>query len=296
MFIKRLPRFEYHAPATIPDALELMAKYGDRAGVFAGGTDLLVSMKKREKVPEHLINLKGIAQLKGIHFNEKDGIAIGALTTVAELERSTLVKDKYQPLWDAVTMMASPQVRTLGTIGGNLCSAVPSADTAPPLIALNASVKLVGLKGERTVPVESFFRGPKESVLQKNELMAQVLIPKPAELASGAYLKLMRRNALDLALVGVAACLKFDSGKKICRDARIALGAVAPTPIRVPEAEKALIGQEVNESRAAEAGRGASVVCRPISDLRASLEYRCSMVEVMTKRAIMEAFKRISSH
>ncbi|MEI9476579.1 MAG: FAD binding domain-containing protein, partial [Deltaproteobacteria bacterium] len=126
MFIRRLPRFEYHAPVTIPEALELMVRYGEKASVFAGGTDLLVAMKNREKVPEHLINLKGIASLKGIRFDEKKGLTLGALTTIAEVERSTLVKDKYRPLWDAVTMMASPQVRTLGTIGGNLCSAVPS--------------------------------------------------------------------------------------------------------------------------------------------------------------------------
>jgi carbon-monoxide dehydrogenase medium subunit len=295
MFIRRLPRFEYHAPVTIPEALELMARYGEKASVFAGGTDLLVAMKNREKAPEHLINLKGITDLKGIRFDEKKGMTIGALTTMAEVERSAIVKDKCVPLWDAVTMMASPQVRTLGTIGGNLCSAVPSADTAPPLIVLGASVKLVGLKGERSVLVESFFRGPKESVLQKNEILTEISIPKPSEFASGAYLKLMRRNALDLALVGVAAYLRFDSNKKVCKEAKVALGAVAPTPIRVFEVEKALIDKEVNESRAAEAGKAASVVCRPISDVRASLEYRCSMVEILTKRAIMEAFKRVSS-
>jgi len=293
MFIRRLPRFEYHAPVTIPEALKLMARYGRKASVFAGGTDLLVAMKNREKVPEHLINLKGIAALKGIRFDEKKGMTLGALTTLAELERSALVKEKCRPLWDAVTMMASPQVRTLGTVGGNLCGAVPSADTAPPLIVLGASVKLVGPKGKRSVPVESFFTGPKESVLKKNEILTEISIPKPAKWASGAYLKLMRRNALDLALVGVAAYLRFDSNKKVCKEAKVALGAVAPTPIRVFEAEKALMDKEVNESRAAEAGKAASVVCRPISDVRASQEYRCSMVEVLVKRAILEAYKRV---
>ncbi len=294
MFIRRLPKFEYHAPGTLPEALDLMARYGEKAGIFAGGTDLLVAMKKREAVPEHLINLKGIANLKGIRFEEKKGMAVGALTTLAELERSPLIREKAAPLWDAVNVMASPQVRVLGTIGGNLCSAVPSADTAPPLIALGASVKLTGAKGERSVLVEGFFKGPKESVLQKGEILTEIFIPEMPKDASGAYLKLMRRNALDLALVGAAAFLRFDSKRKICKEARIALGAVAPTPIRVPEAEKALVGKEVDESVAAEAGKASSVVCRPISDLRASLEYRCSMVEILTKRAIMEALKRIS--
>ena len=292
MFIKRLPKFEYHAPATIAETLKLMARYGDKASMYAGGTDLLVSMKKREKIPEHLINLKGIPNLEGIRSHGRKGITIGALTTMADLERSTLVRDRCRPLWDAVTVMASPQVRTLGTIGGNLCSAVPSADTAPPLIVLGASVKLVGPKGERSVLVEDFFTGPKESALRKNEILTEIAIPNLPESSSGAYIKLMRRNALDLALVGVAAFLRFDSDRKICKDAKVALGAVAPTPIRAPEAEKAVMGKEINESVAAEAGKVASVVCRPISDLRASLEYRCSMVEVLTKRAILEAHKR----
>jgi CO/xanthine dehydrogenase FAD-binding subunit len=158
---------------------------------------------------------------------------------------------------------------------------------------LGASVKMVGPNGERDVLVENFFRGPKESVLQKNELMKEVFIPNPRNLTSGRYLKLMRREGMDLALVGVAACLTLDPDGKTCRDARIALGAVAPTPIRVPQAEETLINREIDEARAAEAGKAASVLCRPISDIRSSLAYRCSMVEVLTKRAIMEAARRI---
>jgi carbon-monoxide dehydrogenase medium subunit len=293
MFIKRLPDFEHHAPASLSEALGLLSKYGEKAEVYAGGTDLLVAMKKREKTPEHLIDLKKIREMKGIHLDDKKGIRIGALTTLRDLERSTLVHEKFTPLWDAVTMMASPQIRSLGTLGGNLCGAVPSADTVPPLIVLGASVKMVGPNGEREILLENFFRGPKESVLQKNELMKEVFVPQPRDFTSGKYIKLMRREAMDLALVGVAACLTMESHGKICKDARIALGAVAPTPIRVPQAEETLINREITEARAAEAGKAASVVCRPISDIRSSLAYRCSMVEVLTKRAILEAYRRI---
>jgi len=293
MFIKRLPDFEHHAPASLSEALGLLSKYGEKAAVYAGGTDLLVSMKKREKTPEHLIDLKKIGEMKGIHPDGNKGIRIGALTTLGELERSVLVREKLAILWDAVTLMASPQVRSLGTLGGNLCSAVPSADTAPPLIALGASVKMVGPGGEREVLLETFFRGPKESVLEKDNLMKEIFIPQLADFTSGKYIKLMRREALDLALVGVAAFLTMDSKGKICKAARIALGAVAPTPIRAFQAEEVLINQEITEARAAEAGKAASVVCRPISDIRSSLAYRCSMVEVLTKRAIMEAHRRI---
>jgi len=293
MFIKRLPDFEHHAPASLSEALGLLSRYGERAEVYAGGTDLLVAMKKREKTPEHLIDLKKIEEMKGIYFDEKKGIRIGTLTTLGELERSTLVKEKFSTLWDALTMMASPQIKSLGTIGGNLCSAVPSADTAPPLIALGALVKMVGPSGEREILLENFFRGPKESVLQKNELMKEVFVPQPGDFTSGKYIKLMRREAMDLALVGVAACLTMESHGKICKGARIALGSVAPTPIRALQAEEILINRGIDEARAAEAGKAASVVCRPISDIRSSLAYRCSMVEVLTKRAIMEAYRRI---
>jgi carbon-monoxide dehydrogenase medium subunit len=293
MFIKRLPDFQHHAPVSLSEALDLLIRHGGKAEVYAGGTDVLVAMKKREKTPKHLIDLKKIREMKGIRLDGEKGIRIGALTTLGELERSTLVQEKFTVLWDAVTMMASPQIRSLGTLGGNLCSAVPSADTAPPLIALGASAKMVGPNGEREILLENFFRGPKESVLQKNELMKEVFIPQPGDFTSGKYIKLMRRQAMDLALVGVAACLTMKSRGKICKDARIALGAVAPTPIRVPQAEEVLINREIDEVRAAEAGKAASVVCRPIGDIRSSLAYRCSMVEVLTKRAILEAYKRI---
>src|SRR4030042_209200 len=164
MFIKRLPTFEYHAPVSIAAALDLMARYKNNGRFIAGGTDLLLAMKKRKISPQHLISLNGIAALKGISLDKKGGVKIGALTTLAEIERSDIIKKQFLPLRDAVDVMASPQVRNLATIGGNLCSAVPSADTAPPLIALNASHRLLGEKGERSVPVESFFKGPGNSV------------------------------------------------------------------------------------------------------------------------------------
>jgi len=295
MFIKRLPKFEYHDPTSLSEALELLAKYNGKARVFAGGTDLLTAMKKREILPEHLINLKGIAHLKGIHFDKREGIKIGALVALGELERSKIVKESCCILWDAVNVMGSAQIRTLGTIGGNLCSAVPSADTAPPLIALGASVKMVGINGERSVLVENFFKGPGESILQTNEILTHILIPRPLENSGGIYLKLMRRNAVDLALVGVAAYLRLDSDRKVCREARIALGAVAPTPIRTRKAEEILINKEIDETLAGEAGKFASQEASPISDIRASKTYRSTMVEVLTKKAVMDTYKRIIS-
>jgi CO/xanthine dehydrogenase FAD-binding subunit len=293
MFIKRLPKFEYHAPTSLHEALDLLSKYDGKAAVFAGGTDLLVSMKRRETQPEHLISLKGIEDLKGVRYDEKEGMKIGALVTLGEVERSKMVKDKFPVLWDAVSVMASPQIRTLGTIGGNLCSAAPSADTAPPLIVLDTSVEITSSKGKRKVLVENFFRGPGESVLKAGEILTQILIPTPLEKSSGAYFKLMRRAAMDLAQVGVAVCLSLDSEKRICRRAKIALGAVALTPIRALKAEQILLNKEISERVGKEAGKIAAQEASPRSSIRASKEYRQEMIEVLTKRAVMAAYSRI---
>jgi CO/xanthine dehydrogenase FAD-binding subunit len=293
MFIRRLPKFEYHAPSSLSEALDYLSRYSGKAKVLAGGTDLLVSMKKREVLPEHLINLKGIQELKHIRYDKKRGLEIGGLVTLREIERSTIVKEKYGALWDAANVMAAPQIRSLATIGGNLCSAVPSADTAPPLVALGATVTLAGKNGERTLLVEDFFAGPEASVLNPVEILSRVFIPIPPENSGGAYLKLMRRNAMDLALVGVATCLKLDGGKRVCQEARIALGAVAPTPMRALRAEEVLLNKEPDEQLAMEAGKIAAQEARPISDVRASKEYRTEMLRVLTKRAVMEALNRV---
>jgi carbon-monoxide dehydrogenase medium subunit len=292
MFVRRLPKFEYHAPTSLGEALDHLSRYGDKAKVLAGGTDLLVSMKRRETLPEHLINLKGIQELRHIHYDRKRGLEIGGLVTMGEIERSTIVREKYSVLWDAANVMAAPQIRSLATIGGNLCSAVPSADTAPPLVVLGATVTLAGKNGERTLLVEDFFAGPEVSVLNPDEILSHLSIPSPPENSGGAYLKLMRRNAMDLALVGVAACLALDGGKRVCKEARIALGAVAPTPMRALGAEELLLNQEPDEHLAMEAGKIAAEQAHPISDIRASKEYRTEMVRVLTKRAVMAALKR----
>jgi CO/xanthine dehydrogenase FAD-binding subunit len=294
MFLKRLPKFEYHAPASLSEALGLLAKYDGKARVFAGGTDLLVSMKKREILPDHLISLKGVAELKGVHYDQKEGMKIGALVTLGELEHSKIVQDNFCVLWDAAQVMASPQIRSLGTIGGNLCSAAPSADTAPPLIVLDASVEIISTKGKRKVLVENFFKGPGESVLNPDEILTQILIPHPLKKSGGAYLKLMRRAAMDLAQVGVAVCLSFDSEKSTCRGAKIALGAAGSTPIRALKAEQILLNKEMNETVGKEAGKIAAQEANPRSSIRASKEYRREMIEVLTKRAVMAAYRRMN--
>ena len=292
MFIRRLPKFEYHTPSTLDDAVNQMDECREKGKVVAGGTDLLVSMKKRDIVPAHIINLKGIEVLKGIREHQNDGVTLGSLVTIGDIERSDIIEKQYTVLWDAARMIAAPQIRNLGTIGGNLCSAVPSADTPPPLIALGATLNLIEKNGERSLPVEDFFKGPGESVLSPSEILKEIIIPSPPKHSGGAYLKMMRRNALDLALVGVAVWLRLDADRKVCQDVRIALGAVAPTPIRAREAEKVIINHRIDDMMAAEAGDAASREARPITDIRATKEYRSEMIKVLTKRAVMKALDR----
>ncbi|MDD5205308.1 MAG: xanthine dehydrogenase family protein subunit M [Desulfobacterales bacterium] len=290
MFIKRLPRFEYHAPGSVPEALELLSRYGSDAKLLAGGTDLVLAMKKRNVTPAHMINLKTIPGLSGIEA-DGEGVTIGALTTIAEIERSSVIRETYTALWDAALVMASPQVRTLATIGGNLVSSVPSADTAPPLMVLSAQAMITGPAGERTCPVEDLFAGPSSCALAADDILTGIRIPIPK--GRGVYLKSMRRAALDLALAGVAAYLACDGGK-VCTDVKIALGAVAPTPIRAAAAEKVVLGKVLTEELSAEAGKVSATVCRPITDVRATQEYRCSLVEVLTKRALLQALNRLN--
>jgi carbon-monoxide dehydrogenase medium subunit len=289
MFIRRLPKFNYHTPASISEALELLSAHGRDAKLLAGGTDLLLAMKKRASVPSHLINLKTIPGLSGITADAK-GITIGALTTIAEIERSALVQETYSPLGDAACVMASPQIRTLATVGGNLVSAVPSADMAPPLMVLSAQVHITGLSGERTCPVESLFAGPSTCTLGPTDILTRITIPAPK--GKGVYLKLMRRGALDLALVGVAAYVSLDANG-MCKDVRIALGAVAPTPIRAAAAEGVVRNKALTEGLAAEAGKVSGAECKPITDIRATQGYRRSMVEVLTKRALLQTLDRL---
>ncbi|MBU2498471.1 MAG: xanthine dehydrogenase family protein subunit M [Proteobacteria bacterium] len=290
MFIRRLPKFSYHTPGSVSEALELLSAYGSDAKLLAGGTDLLLAMKKRATVPMHLINLKTIPGLCGITA-DAGGLTIGSLTTIAEIERSDLIRETYSPLWDAACVMASPQIRTLATVGGNLVSAVPSADMAPPLMVLSAQVHITGLSGERTCPVESFFAGPSACTLGPAEILTRITIPAPK--GKGVYLKLMRRGALDLALVGVAAYVSLDA-KKVCNDVKIALGAVAPTPIRAAAAEGVIRSKVLTEGLAVEAGKVAGTECRPITDIRATQSYRGSMVEVLTKRALLQTLDRLN--
>jgi carbon-monoxide dehydrogenase medium subunit len=285
-YLLKLPKFDYLEAKTIEEASSLLAKYKDKARVIAGGTDLLVSMKRREISPQHLINVKTIPNLDTISYSRKDGLMIGALTTLAEIESSPIVRERFPVLSSAAHQIGSPHIRNIATIGGNLCNAAPSADMAPPLIALGATAKIKGLKGERVVTVEQFFLGPGESTLKVGEILTQIQVPTPPPHTRGVYLKLPARTAIDIAVVGVAVVVTLDGKGKTAVDARIVLGAVAPTPIRARQAEEIIKGKTIKDELIERAAQAAANESRPISDIRGSASYRKEMVRVLTKQAL----------
>jgi carbon-monoxide dehydrogenase medium subunit len=286
-FYRRLPKFNYLAPTTLDEALSLLSEYRGRAKVIAGGTDLVPKLKRREiRAPEHVIDLKGIPGLDEIKF-DASGLTLGALVTIGMVESSAKIQQRLGILAQAAQSMASPQVRNRGTIAGNICNAVPSADLAPPLLTLGARLKIVSGKGERTVNIEDFFTGPGQTALDEDEILAEIQLSSIPPNGKGVYLKLTPRRAMDLAIVGVAVVVIPQDGT--CRDIRIALGAVAPTPIRAKKAEAVLKGQKLDDKLIEKAAQTAAGESRPIDDHRASAEYRRDMVEVLVKRAIKQA-------
>ncbi len=292
-YLLSLPVFDYFEPKTVKEACLLLSERGERAKLMAGGTDLLVSMRKREQSPQFIVNLKKIPNLSYIHHSDKEGLRIGALTTLSEVENSPLVREKFPMVAQAAHAIGSPHIRNMGTIGGNLCNAAPSADTAPALIALGANVRVEGVDGARTVPLEEFFIGPGQTVLQSDEIVTEVQVPNPEAHTGGAYVKLPARTAKDIALVGVAALVILDWAHSNIVDAKIVLGAVAPTPMRANKAEAALKEKAVDSQFVEQAAQIAAEESKPISDVRGSAYYRREMVRVLTKRAITEAISQL---
>ena len=280
-------QFNYLEPATLADAVTLLTRHGAAANLLAGGTDLLVEIKESLRRPALVINIKRITGIEALTFDAKRGLHIGALTTARTVEMHPAIATHYPGLHRAVQELGSIQVRNRATIVGNVCRASPSADTLPPLIADGATVAIVGPSGERHVAMEAFFTGPGRTVLGAGEIVTGIDVPAPPPGMGKSYIKHGRRKAMELATVGVAVCLTIEQG--VCRDVRVVLGAVASTPIRAHAAEALLRGQTLTDERVEAAGVAAMAESRPISNVRASADYRREMVGVLTRRAIREA-------
>ncbi len=283
--------FKYFAPKTLKEALTLLDEYKDDYKIIAGGQSLLILMKHGLVAPEYLINIKGLSELDYIIYDAKEGLRIGALTTHRTIEKSDIMKNGYGVLAEMENKLASIQTRNWGTIGGNICHADPAGDPMPVLIALKATLTVSSIDGERTMPAEDFSLDYFENALEPGEMLTEIQIPATLPYTGTAYTKF---NIIenDMPTVGVAVSIQLTSVDGNCEDARIALGAASPTPVRANKAEDLLKGKIITDELLAEAGEIASTECEPVADIHASAEYRCELVKVLVKRVGKEALTR----
>lgn len=282
-------RFEYFEPRTLGEAVALLDRYAGRAQALAGGTDLLVELKEQLRRADCVVNIKKIPGMATLAYDPEAGLRIGALVTAREVELSAVVLEKYPGLVQATRELGSIQVRNRATIAGNICRASPSADTLPPLIADGARVRLYGRDGERIVALEEFFEGPGKTLLKPGELLTEILLPPPPPRTGRVYIKHGRRKAMELATVGIAVNISLQGDR--FDEVRIVLGAVAPTPIRARAAEDLLRGRHPGGALLERAAEAAADESRPISNVRASAEYRREMVRVLTRRALVHVLR-----
>ncbi len=289
-----LPEFDLLRPASLQEALQLLARYGEDAQVLAGGTNVLVTLRERYAGPPLLVDISRLSELRGIELSpDGDIVAIGAAVTIAELLRHPLVAAHGATLVQAAAVFASPLVRNRATLGGNLVDASPAADTAPPLLALGAAVELTSANGVRCVSLDQFFTGVRRTERRPDELLTRVFWPV-AEQRSGAFHKFGLRRADAIAVISAAVTAEGNRDGH-CRRAAVALGAVAPTPIRVPEAERLLCGTQWTRELIAEAAAIAARETQPIDDLRGSAAYRRHITEVIVRRLLTRLLTQVAA-
>ena len=286
-------RFELVTPVSLDDCLRALKGRGADVKVLAGGTDLIAQLKVGMVKLTTVIDLSGVAELRVLDGDAQRGFRIGAAVTARTLEQEARVRAALPSLAESGALVGSIQIRNLATLGGNICNAAPSADMAPPLIALDAEAVIAGAGGRRTVPMASFFKGVRQTVLAPDELLVEFVVPPTGPRSGGAYLRHTPRRELDIAVVGVASQVTLADG--ICRKARIALAAVAPVPVRATAAEQALEGQPLTPQAITRAADLAVDSARPISDQRGSAEYRRHLVRVLTRRTLALALERATS-
>jgi len=282
--------FAYHAPTSLAEAVSILEREGGGGKILAGGTDLLIAIKERGFVPNYVVSLRDVKELQQVSFDANTGLRIGAGAKLSEVAAHPVVQERYPIIVQGASLVGSLQIQNQGTVVGNVCNAAPSADTAPPLVALGATARIIGPGGERSVPVEEFFVGPGRTVLKSDELVAEILVPAPPARSGGAYERFTPRQEMDIAVVGAGSVLTLGSGDR-CTAARICLGAVAPTPVRAKAAEVALIGKDVTPETIEAAAEAALKDAQPISDQRGSAEYRKHLVKVLVRRTLTAAWQ-----
>jgi carbon-monoxide dehydrogenase medium subunit len=310
-----MKKFEYFKPKTLDEAIFLLERHGEKATLIAGGTDVIVMAKQKRMTPEVLISLREVPGLDSIHTN--GALRLGPMVTHRAIEKSEVIRKEFSALSDAVDSLGSIQIRNVATIGGNICTAAPSADTACPFLVLDAHLKVKGSQSERMILLSQFFTGPGRTALSHGEILTEIQIPRPLPNTGSAYWKHQRRLALDLPILGVAVLISLDKAtvtcsdflctaspisavlhrleedELVCREIRIALGVAAPTPMRAVKAETLLRGKKITDELLEEVSVAAAKEARPRDSIRGEAWYRRDMVKVLVKRMTMKSMERI---
>ena len=292
----RIRPFKYWAASNLDEALDKLDHFGADAKIIAGGTDLVLNMKKKNILPRRLISIHNLDELDFIRSSDSE-VRIGSLTKHADIAANSLLKQHFPILSEAVGLIGSWQIRNVGTIGGNLCNASPAADSAPPLLVLDAQLILASKTAEKKIALESFLTGPGETGLEPDQILKEIVIELPKQPSAGCYLKLRRRKAVDVSLAGVAFQAETDPDSKFLAKVGIALGGVAPTPVRVPEAEAVLVGLPLDEAltKISECAQIAVTAASPIDDVRATASYRRTIINVFIHRCAQNVMKRLNN-
>jgi carbon-monoxide dehydrogenase medium subunit len=288
-------RFELLQPRSLQEALEMKKNYRERAKVLAGGTDLLVLLKDGKLKAETVMSLGGVRELNFIR-SEGGGATLGALASHRDVALSPLMQQRYPDLVEACSQVGAVQIQNLGTVGGNICNASPAADAAPPLLSMDALLTLASTRGERRVSINEFFLGPRQTVLEPDEILKEISLPQAAGRRGATYLKLGRREAMEIAIVGIGVAVHLNGSDQLISECRIAMGSVAPTPLRARTAEEVINNKEVTNELIDEVAAVAAEAARPISDVRATAEYRLDMIRVLCRRAMQAALERARNH
>lgn len=283
--------FDYSAPATLAEAIEQMSKHNGSAKPLAGGTDLIDQIRTGRLAPEILIDLKRLPELNVLESG-REGLRVGAATPCWRIQEAPTVSEQYSALADCCRIIGGIQIQSRASFGGNLCNSGPAADSVPAMIALRGVCLIAGSKGTREIPVESFCTGPGENVLQAGELLVEVRFPARPAHSGSHYRRMIPRNEMDIAVVGVGASVVLDERHETFQEVRIALGAVAPTPLLAEEAGERLAGQPVNAESIALAVDAARSLAAPITDMRGTREYRIHATGVLVRRVLEAAVAR----
>ena len=281
-------RFEYREVYTIQEAIAGLGQ-AESARVVAGATDVLIRWRQGVWRPEYVVNIKRIPYLDGVSYSPETGLSLGTLVTIRSLELDARIRQHYPALAQAASAFAGVQIRNLATVGGNVCNASPAGDMLPALLAYGAECRLVGPDGERLVPLGRFFRGPGQTVLQPAELLVELRLPPQPRHSGALYIKHSPRHSMDIATVGVVSVVSLAEPDGVCREVRIALGAVAPTVVRATAAEALLTGQSVDAEALQRAAQAAVAAASPIDDIRGSAAHRRAIVAPLVRRTLQVA-------